>query len=225
MIARTRRTIRTKLTGVHIVIAAMCTLAMMLAPAFAQDDWYEAGVIIDYGDDRITWIWIPFEEPDTPLIDLLNSTDLEMVTVGFGGLGEGVCQIDDTGCPVGDCRQRMCQTSSSSPFWRIMLLNSDEWGFGSSGVSGTRVADGGIYALSWSAENPDLPVVTIDELAANAGANRDAANPVAAMRTDGASDAEDESAAWLPALGALGVVVLGAGVLVLRARFARGVTA
>lgn len=206
----------------YIVLAAMCALAMLITPAFAQDNWYEAGVIIDYGDDRVTWIWIPFEESDTSLIDLLNSTDLEMVTVGFGGLGEGVCQIDDTGCPVGDCRQRMCQTSSSSPFWRIMTLSGDEWVFASSGVSGTKVNDGGIYALSWSGEDPDLPVVSIDELALNAGADRGAADPIASIRTDGESAKDETDAAWAPALGALGLVVLAAGALVMRSRNSRG---
>lgn len=209
--------------GAHIVIVAMCALAMLFTPAFAQDDWYETGVIIDYGDDRITWIWIPFEEPDTPLIDLLATSELEMVTVGFGGLGEGVCQIADTGCPVGECRQRMCQTSSSSPFWRIMKLNGDEWAFASSGVSGTRPADGEIFALSWSGEDPVLPVVTIEELAENAGADRHASEPVSSIRTEGESDvASDSPMSWAPAAGALGLVVVIAGVLVFRARVANG---
>lgn len=205
--------------GVHIAAVAMCILALIPATAFGQDSAYEAGVIVDYGDDRITWIWIPFEEPETRLIDLLQSTELEMVTVGFGGLGEGVCQIDDTGCPVGDCRQRLCQTNSASPFWRIMRLNGDEWVFSSSGVSGSVVNDGDIYALSWSSENPDLPVLDVEELAANAGADRNASNPVAAMHTEGESAREDSSSAsWAPAIGAVGVVVVAAGVLVLRAK-------
>lgn len=201
----------------------MCAVAMLIAPALAQPDSYETGVIIDYGDDRITWIWIPFDEPGTSLLDLLKSTELELVTVGFGGLGEGVCQIADTGCPVGDCRQRMCQTSSSSPFWRIMRLSGEEWTFASSGVSGTRPADGEIYALSWSSENPELPVVSMDEVAQSAGADRDAADPVAAMRTDGEQRVDDVSAeAWVPVIGAVGVIVVGAGYLVFRARNARG---
>lgn len=197
----------------------MCILALMFGGATAQVSSLQAGVIIDYGDDRTTWIWIPFEEPETPLIDLIKSTELEMVTVGFGGLGEGVCQIDDTGCPVGDCRQRLCQTNSASPFWRIMRLDGEEWSFANSGVSGSRVNDGDIYALSWSSDNPELPVVTIDDVAVNSGADRNASNPVAAMRTDGESDADDSTpAAWAPAIGAVGVVVLAAGVLVFRAK-------
>ena len=207
----------------HIVVSVLCALALLIAPASAQDESFEAGVIIDYGDDRITWVWIPFDDPEALLVDLLNQTELEMVTVGFGGLGEGVCQIDGTGCPVGDCRQRMCQTSSSSPFWRLMKLGDGEWSMISSGISGSKVEDGDIYALSWSSENPDLPVVSIDELARNAGADRDVSNPVAAIRTEGeADDSNAAPAAWAPAVGALGVVIAVAGVLIYRSRAGRG---
>lgn len=209
--------------GARSIIAALCALAMLFAPAAAQDETYEVGVIIDYGDDRITWVWIPFDEPETPLVDLLNETDLEMVTVGFGGLGEAVCQIDDTGCPVGECRQRMCQTSSSSPFWRVMKLNGDEWSMTSSGISGAKIVDGDIYAISWSAENPPLPVVAIDVVATNAGADRNASDPVAAVRTEGESDNDGSSATnWATAAGALGIVVIAAGALIFRARSGRG---
>lgn len=215
----------TRITGAHVAIAAMCALAMLIAPVAAQDETYEVGVIIDYGDDRITWIWIPFEEAETPLGDLLSETDLEMVTVGFGGLGQGVCQIDDTGCPAADCRQRMCQTTSSSPFWRVMKLGDGEWNMISSGISGSKVVDGEIYALSWSSENPELPIVSIDVLAENAGADREATQPISAIRTDGESDKEEPSAPWAPAAGALGVVVTFAGVLVYRAQSSRGAAA
>lgn len=216
-----------RLLGLHwshtqwmqVALVAICILLpAQLAPA--QDGWHEAGVIVDYGDGRTTWVWVPYEDPDTSALDLLHRSELELVTVGFGGLGEGVCQIADTGCPPGECRTRMCQTSSSSPFWRFMRLDGDEWVFLSSGVSGTTVRDGDVFALSWSATTPELPFVGIDELAANAGADRDAANPVSAMRTDG--DAPDEhTSAWAPAAGALGLVVVAAGVLVLRARASR----
>lgn len=202
---------------------AICALALLSPPVLAQDDWQETGVVIDYGDDRITWIWIPFTEPETTILDMLTTTKIEMVTIGFGGLGEAVCQIDDTGCPVGDCRQRMCQTSATSPFWRIMKLNGDEWTFANSGVSGIRPANGDIYALSWSGTDPELPVVTMEELAQNAGADRNAADPVPSMRTDGESaSSNDPGAHWASAAGALGLIVIMAGVLVFRARLTNG---
>lgn len=217
---------RLQSVGTHIATMAMCVLALTFLPVTAADSWQEAGVIIDYGDERITWVWIPFDEHEPRLIDLLNSTELEMVTVGFGGLGEGVCQIDDTGCPAAECRQRMCQTTSSSSFWRMMALNGDEWNMTSSGVSGTKVNDGDIYALSWSAENPDLPIVTIEELAQNANADRDANVPVSALYTEGESATPVSSPdSWAPAVGALGLVVTAAGVLVFRARSSRGAAA
>lgn len=218
----TRNPFRTRFGGAHIAIVAMCALAMLFLPAAAQDDINEVGVIIDYGDERTTWVWIPFDEPEPPLIDLLNETDLEMVTVGFGGLGEAVCQIDDTGCPATDCRQSMCQSSSTTPFWRMMKLVDGEWSMTGSGVSGTTVVDGEIYAISWSSEDPDLPVVTIDELAENAGADIGVLPPEPAIHTDGEADDEASPAAWAPAAGALVLVLVVAGFLVFRARSRRG---
>lgn len=201
-----------------MALVAMCSLAMVFSPVSAQGAWNEAGVIIDYGDDRTSWLWIPFEDSEARLIDLIESTDLEMVTVSFGGLGQGVCQIDTTGCPAADCRQRLCQTNSSSPFWRLMKLNSDEWSMVATGISGAKVSDGDIYALSWSAETPELPIVSIDELASNAGADRGSEPPVSALRTDGDAPAED-TPSWVPAAGALGLVVVAAGALIYRAKF------
>lgn len=216
------RSFWSKYSNARIVLVTMCAIAMVSLPAAAQNEQYAAGVIIDYGDDRVTWIWMPFDEPDTPLIDLLEDTELEMVTVGFGGLGEGVCQIDDTGCPAADCRQRMCQTSSSSPFWRVMKLSDDSWNMSSSGISGTKVVDGEIYALSWSAETPDLPVVSIEELAVKAGVERDAMNPVASMRTEGESAKVDDSPAnWMTASGAMVVIATVSTVLVVRSKSRR----
>lgn len=212
---------RLQTTWAHGVFATLCALLFVFLPASAQDDQFQVGVVIDYGDDRITWIWIPFDEAETPLIDLLDSTDLEMVTVGFGGLGEGVCQIDDTGCPAADCRTRMCQTSSSSPFWRLMRLGGDDWNMISTGVSGTKVVDGEIYALSWSAENPELPVVSIDEVASNAGADVDASNRVAAIHTEGEAEEDSAPASWTTAAGALSLIVVIAGALVYRSKSSR----
>lgn len=214
--------LRFKFSRVHIIIAMMCTLAMLLTPASANDSWQEAGILIDYGDGRTTWLWVPFEEPEIKVIDLLARTEIEMVTVGFGGMGEAICQIDDTGCPAADCRTRMCQTTSSSPFWRFLKLSGDEWAFMGAGVSGTTATNGDIYALSWSAEAPDLPIVSIDDVASKAGGDRNSSAPVAAMRTEGESDRPAAaSPSWAPAVAALGVVGAAAGVLVLRARSSR----
>ena len=95
----------------------------------------------------------------------------------------------------------------------------------SSGLSGTKVVDGEIYALSWSSENPELPLVTIDELASRAGSDRDVSAPVAAVRTEGESaNANSGSASWELAAGALVFVMVVAGVLIYRARSSRGTT-
>lgn len=216
---RTGGSVRIEFMRMHIAILAMCILAMVPLPAYADAEWQQAGFVIDYGDGRTTWLWIPFNEPETKVIDLLKDSPLEMVTIGFGGIGEGVCQIDDTGCPAADCRAKMCQSNSSSPFWRFLKLNGEEWSMMGRGVSGANVSDGDIFALSWSAIMPDLPIISIDDISRNAEADSDAKLPQPAMRTEGeSSDAEEPASSWILMVGSVTLVLAVAGILIARGR-------
>lgn len=202
----------------HVVALAICIL-LAFAPGARAASFNQAGLIVDYGDGSTSWVWVPFEEEELSIFEVLERSKIDLVTVGFGGLGEGVCQIGPTGCSIDDCRKRMCQTTSSSPFWRVMVLDGDTWRMAASGVSGTKVGDGDIVALSWSSATPDLPVLSIDELTANANADAAADQPLAAIRTEGRVDDVDDSAAtWAPVAGTLGAVVLASGALMFRAK-------
>src|SRR5215218_5105524 len=76
---------------------------------FAQETPAYAGIVIRPGDGTITYAYVPLNEPVSG-IELLKQSGVSLVTVGFGGLGEGVCQIEETGCEIGSCRLRVCQT-------------------------------------------------------------------------------------------------------------------
>ena len=204
-----------KLTRMHIAALAICIL-LSLAPSVRAASLNQAGLIIDYGDGSTSWVWVPFADDEITVIDLLEQSQLEVVTVRLGGMGEAVCQIGPTGCSVDDCRRKLCQTTSSSPFWRLMVQDGSEWRMGGSGVSGTRVGDGDIVALSWSGTDPDLPAVSMDDLADKAGADQTSSN--IAVRTEGRVEDGDSSASWVPGISALGAVAVVAGVLVFRAR-------
>lgn len=205
----------------HIALVAVCILFLLVPPGVHAQTYNQAGLIIDYGDDRISWVWVPFAEEVT-VYDLLQQSDLDIVTLGFSGMGEAVCEIENTGCSVDDCRSRLCQTSSASPFWRFLRLTDGKWSMMGTGVSGAKVQDGQIYALAWSSTTPDLPIVTMDELADHAGANRDVSMPMAATHTDGEQHGDEATPrSWLPVAGSLSVVVLAAGVLVMRTRAVR----
>lgn len=199
----------------HIAALAVCIL-LFLAPSARAGSLNQAGLIIDYGNGNTSWVWVPFEGDEIAVVDLLEQSDLDVVTVGFGGMGEAVCQIGPTGCSVDDCRRKLCQTNASSPFWRLMVQDGDEWRMGSSGVSGTKVGDGDIVALSWNGSDPELPLISIDELATNAGADQSSAN--VATSTDGFENDDSGEISWGPGISALGAVTVVAGVLVYRAK-------
>lgn len=204
-----------KLLRMHIAALAMC-FVLCLAPSAKAASLNQAGLIIDYGDSSTSWVWVPFEGEDLSVLDLLEQSDLDVVTVGFGGMGEAVCQIGPVGCSVDDCRRKLCQTNGSSPFWRLMILDGDEWRMGASGVSGTKVGDGDIVALSWSGSDPVLPTISFDDLATNAGADRESTK--VATRTEGQEEDSESIVSWLPAIGAFGLVAVAAGALVYRAK-------
>jgi len=205
----------------HIALLVVCILGLAnLWPASAlAADFNVAGLVVDYGDGRISYAWVPFEEDEISGVDLLQRSGLDLVTVGFGGMGEGVCQIDDTGCPVGECRKRLCQTSDpGSPFWRLSNQTAPgEWTFANAGASASRVHSGDIQAWSWAGSDVTLPAISMEELADRAGANvssqvNASGLPAVALRTEGMPSSEDSGASNnLVAAVAGTVVVVGIG--------------
>ena len=212
---------RTSLRSACIAfLAVYALLAVSCASAWAQEPGV-AGLIVDYGDGRISYAVVPFEEDEINGLDLLNRSGLDVVSVGFGGLGDAVCQVGDTGCSVDDCRKRMCQTSDpDSPFWQFSKLGEDgEWQFVATGASGAKVRDGDIYAWSWEGTTPDLPVMTIEELADRAGGDpTDGGEPRAYLRTEGESAGEDDGSSNVLAIAGIGLVIVAAAAFVVRSR-------
>lgn len=201
------------------MVIAMCLALVLRAAPLAAQDVNQAGLLVDYGNGTISWIWVPFADDEITMTAMLAQSDLDLVTIGFGGLGTGVCQIEYTGCGPTECRQRMCQTKSSDPFWRVMWLDGDTWRFAGNGVDGTKVSDGEIVALSWSSETPQLPLVSVADVAANARVDTASLPDHAVTRTIGdLPDAPEESYGWVPIAGSIGVVLVVATGLIVRAK-------
>jgi hypothetical protein len=142
--------------------------------ASAQEQVNHAGLVIRHGDGTITYAVVPFEEEEISGVELLRKSGVSLVTVSFGGLGEGVCSIDETGCSVSECRQRVCQSADpDSPYWRYFRQQDPgAWTPQMLGASSSRVADGQIDGWSWSPDEPRLPPVNLPGLAVLAGAVR-----------------------------------------------------
>lgn len=207
----------------RIAMLAVCALVVVSlsgGQAGAQDA-NVAGLIVDYGDGRMSYALVPFEEDQINGLDLLERSGLDIVSVGFGGLGDAVCQIDDTGCSVDDCRTRMCQSSDrESPFWQFSkLTDDDEWLMVATGASGARVQDGDIYAWTWTGLTPQLPVLSMEELADRAGGQPDLANGLQpSLRTEGGETGTEIGGIDTTSLAVVAGVVIVAGFLVVRAR-------
>lgn len=215
--------------GMHLAFVATCILAIALArvPAASAADMNAAGLVVDYGDGRVSYAWVPFEEEEISGIELLRRSGLDLVTVGFGGMGEAVCQIDDTGCPLDECRGRLCQTSDpESPFWHYSRQTvPGEWELVALGASGTTVRDGDIDGWSWTGGEAVLPPLTMEQLADRAGADASLLNatdlPPVALQTHGGETGRVVPAGAASGVVALGVIGLVAGLVVWRSRRAR----
>lgn len=138
--------------------------------ADAQESLSYAGIVIRPGDGTVTYVYVPLDEPVSG-IELLRRSGVSLVTIGFGGLGEGVCQIEETGCEVGPCRTRLCQTGDrESPYWRYFQSDENgEWVASPLGGSATTVAPGEVDGWSWTPAEALLPGVAIGDIPRLAG--------------------------------------------------------
>ncbi|HET7092374.1 MAG TPA: hypothetical protein VFI22_02825 [Thermomicrobiales bacterium] len=138
-----------------------------------------AGVVVREGDGSLFYAYVAFAEPAIDGIALLQRTGLPVVTVGFGGLGAGVCRIGPDGCPVPECRRNLCQSGrADAPFWQYFRQQTaGDWRALTLGASATRVRDGDIDGWSWTAGAAMLPALTLDALRRLAGVDEAAAAP------------------------------------------------
>ncbi|HEU5433223.1 MAG TPA: hypothetical protein VFU81_16265, partial [Thermomicrobiales bacterium] len=128
-------------------IWALATALALLAaglPAPARAALNHAGVVVRDGDGSLTYAYVAFAEPTIDGIALLERTGLPVVTVGFGGLGEGVCRIGPDGCPVAECQRNLCQSGpADAPFWQYFRQQAaGDWRAMTLGASATTVRDG-----------------------------------------------------------------------------------
>ncbi|MGI8485889.1 MAG: hypothetical protein ACR2OU_16720, partial [Thermomicrobiales bacterium] len=80
-----------KLGLLAIVLSVLLSAGMPAAKATEPAN--VAGLVVYYGDGAMTYAWVPFTENEISGIDLLERSGLPILTVGFGGLGDGVCKI------------------------------------------------------------------------------------------------------------------------------------
>ena len=206
-----------------IIVALLWALSINGA-AGAADATQAAGFIVDTGEGEPAYVVVTYDEPMTA-IDLLREADLGAVTIGFGGLGEGVCEIRGTGCDVSTCRQRLCQTGDpESPFWQYWRQGDDGWSLSPLGASDVEPNDGDIGAWIWIGTQPELEQITWADLAERAGAPEAVVagdvtgQPAVYSSAETVDDESDSSVETFIAGGAVVLVIVAGGALVVRQR-------
>lgn len=148
-------------TGLAIVV-----ISVGGAIGQAQDRLNHAGLVIRGQDSELTYAYVEFSEAEISGLELLERSGVPVVTVGFGGLGEGVCAIGGQGCSVTACQRRLCQgPRADDPFWQAFRQQAPgDWRPQLLGASSTLVADGDIDGWSWTGDEANLPAVTLAEI-------------------------------------------------------------
>src|SRR5215204_4636081 len=131
--------------AIALTILVIALLAALIdgRPAAGQAENH-AGLVVRHGDGRITYAYVAFPEETISGIELLERSGISVVTVSFGGLGEGVCSVEEEGCRASECRQRVCQgPGDESPYWRYFRQAAPgDWQALVLGGSSTKVHDG-----------------------------------------------------------------------------------
>jgi hypothetical protein len=169
---------RARAHGARRLLAALLILVTAalagLLPVAAQRP-NGAGLAIALGDGSVIYAYVQFEEESIASDELLLRSGLDVIVAPFGGLGLAVCSIQGTGCPADNC---WCQSySNPAYFWHFYAQQDGVWVEQLLGPSSREVGDGDIDGWSWTAGEPGLPAVTIDEIALLNGVDRNAPEP------------------------------------------------
>ncbi len=205
----------------HAIVALAALLVVTLGHGWSDASAATinyAGVVVRHGDGQMAYAYIGFEEAEINGIELLKRSGLDVVTVSFGGLGEGVCSIDEHGCPSTDCRKRVCQgPKPDDPFWqyfRQATAGGGDWTAMALGGSGAKVHNGDIDGWSWTGTTAQLPPLILAEVAQRAGYNgtsaagSPASMPVAVFRREGVVATSDDGQSTAVYAAAAGVLLL-----------------
>ncbi len=129
--------------------SAMPCVSQGLQAGPAQQTVHHAGLVIVFPEGRIETRCVEFNEDSISGTQLLQESGLTIVFSSFGGgLGAGVCRIDDVGCSdPGNCFCR-CQGASCA-FWSYFKLDGSTWRYENVGPATRRLHDGDTDAWVW----------------------------------------------------------------------------
>lgn len=127
------------------LIALVAALVALVAPVGAAtpacaavDQPHHVAIVVEHGDGTIVTACVGFATDAISGIDALASSGIEYGTVGFGGFGQAVCQLDSEPATY----PPSC-FSSSGPYWAVFVARGGgPWTLSSVGVSSLSLHDG-----------------------------------------------------------------------------------
>ncbi len=123
-----------------------------------------AGLVIKHGDGSVLYYYVRFSEPEITGLQLLQRAGVAVDVVPYAGMGQAVCRIDGEGCPSTNC---FCKSyANPAYYWRYHRLSSaGRWIVLPYGPDERTIHNGDVDGWSWSSQDGDLPVVTLDQIA------------------------------------------------------------
>lgn len=163
----------TRVLGALVVLAMLA--ALVFSPSASAADTNAAGLVVRHGDGRLVYVYVEFTEPEINGMELLTRSGLATEVTSFSGLGTAVCSLDGEGCPSDDC---FCQSDDNpSSYWQYLSRRPDgTWNLEMNGPDNRVVRDGDVDGWSWAADDPQLPAISLDEIARLTGVDRQGAD-------------------------------------------------
>jgi len=160
-------------SGVTVLLVASLVLTGLTAsaPPHRVRASGAVGVVVRHGDGRVLYAYIPLIGERVTGAEVLQQAGFPLNVQASSSLGVAVCKIDGEGCdaPKEDC---FCKSYGNPAFyWHYYTYTrtggpNGAWRTSNTGAGNRVLRDGDIDGWSWTANDPALPPVTLDEIAA-----------------------------------------------------------
>ncbi len=157
-------TTRCRLLGRCLLPALLLLLTL---PVRAQEP-AQAGLVVQYSEDRVETRCLQVAAEGTNGVDLLNASGLEVVSDVSSGMGVSVCQIEGQGCayPAQHCFCQ-CMGGGDCGYWNYFYREpgAETWTYSPLGAVLRTVSPGSVEAWVWGdGHTPPAEALTFEAI-------------------------------------------------------------
>jgi hypothetical protein len=138
----------TRFLGLALFLFALASSA---GRTYAEEP-NQAGLVVQFGDDRIETRCVAFEGQEISGADLLTRSGLELIVDTSSGMGITVCQIEGEGCafPAEPCFCQ-CTGGDECAYWNYFYRDAGAtgWEYSALGAILRQVKPGSVEAWVW----------------------------------------------------------------------------